>query len=118
MKIDSYLAGLVLIVATDIVTILGLVAVRRFLRSTGQLGDHDVGGSLFQVVGTMYAVILGLIVVEAMDRFHEASRTTANEASALANVIMLSNGLPQPARGRSRRGRPSTPTGSSTSSGR
>jgi hypothetical protein len=47
----------------------------------------------------MYAVILGLIVVEAMDRFHEASRTTASEASALANLIMLSNGLRPTARG-------------------
>ena len=99
MKIDSYLSGIALIVATDILTILGLVAVRRFLRSTGHLADHDVGGSLFQVVGTMYAVILGLIVVEAMDRFHEASRTTANEASALANLILLSNGLRPEAQG-------------------
>ncbi len=99
MKIDSYLSGVLLILITDVVTIVGLVAVRRLLRSTGQIADHDVGGSLFQVVGTMYAVILGLIVVEAMDRFHEASRTTASEASALANVIMLSNGLRPEARG-------------------
>ncbi|HEY2158091.1 MAG TPA: hypothetical protein VGH33_20855 [Isosphaeraceae bacterium] len=100
MKIDSYLSGVLLVVGTDILTILGLVAVRRFLRSTGRLTDHDVGGSLFQVAGTMYAVNLGLIVVDAMDRFHEASRTTASEASALANLIMLSNGLGPEARGR------------------
>ncbi len=99
MKIDSYFAGVILVLGTDVLTILGLFAVRRVLTARGHLGDHDVGGSIFQVTGTMYAVILGLIVVDAMDRFHEASRSTANEASALASLIMMSNGLQQPARG-------------------
>ena len=92
MKIDSYLAGVVLVIGTNLLTILGLVAVRR-LQAKGHLGDHDVSGSLYQVAGTLYAVILGLIVVDAMDRFHEASRSTASEASALANIVMISNGL-------------------------
>jgi hypothetical protein len=98
MKIDSYLSGFLLIAATDVLTVLGLVAVRRVLREKERLTDHEVGGSLFQVVGTMYAVILGLIVVDSMQRFHEASQSTANEASALANLILLSNGLPSPVR--------------------
>jgi Protein of unknown function (DUF4239) len=98
MKIDSYLSGFLLIAATDVLTVLGLVAVRRVLREKERLTDHEVGGSLFQVVGTMYAVTLGLIVVDAMQRFHEASQSTTSEASALANVILLANGLPSPVR--------------------
>ena len=42
----------------------------------------------------MYAVILGLIVVDAMGKFQEARQTTERESNALADIILLSNQLP------------------------
>jgi hypothetical protein len=46
------------------------------------------------VVGTTYAVILGLIVVDAMAKFQEARQTTERESNALADIILVSNQLP------------------------
>src|SRR4051794_15124718 len=94
MKIDSYLAGFLLVAATTMMSIAGLLVVRRVLHSKNLISSHDVGGYLLSVVGTMYAVILGLIVVDAMGKFQEARQTTDRESNALADIILLSNQLP------------------------
>jgi hypothetical protein len=94
MKLDSYLSGFFLIGASTLVSIIGLLVVRRLLHSKNLISSHDVGGYLLSVVGTMYAVILGLIVVDAMGKFQEARQTTERESNALADLILLSNQLP------------------------
>jgi hypothetical protein len=94
VKIDSYFSGFFLVSASTLVSVIGLLVVRRVLRSKNLISSHDVGGYLLSVVGTTYAVILGLIVVDAMSRFQEARQTTEREANALADVVLLSNQLP------------------------
>src|SRR3954451_4965752 len=100
MKIDSYLAGFFLVAGSTALSIAGLLIVRRVLHKENLISSHDVGGYLLSVVGTTYAVILGLIVVDAMARFQEARLTTENESNALADVILLSNQLPRETRER------------------
>jgi hypothetical protein len=95
MKVDSYLAGLFLISVSTLAAVAGLLIVRRVLHSQNLISSHDVGGYLLSVVGTMYAVILGLIVVDAMTRFQEARQTTEHESNALANLLLLSSQLPR-----------------------
>ncbi len=95
MKIDSYLSGFLLVTASGGLSILGLLTVRRMLRSKDLISCHDVGGYLLSVVGTMYAVILGLIVVDSMSKFQQARTTTEQESNALADLILLSNQLPR-----------------------
>jgi hypothetical protein len=94
MKIDSYLSGFLLIGGSTLAAVAGLLIVRRVLHSKNLISSHDVGGYLLSVVGTMYAVILGLIVVDAMTRFQEARQNTERESNALANILLLSNQLP------------------------
>jgi hypothetical protein len=93
MKLDSYLSGFFLIGASTLVAVIGLLVVRRLLHTRNLISSHDVGGYLLSVVGTMYAVILGLIVVDAMGKFQEARQTTERESNALADIILLSNQL-------------------------
>jgi len=94
MKLDSYLSGFFLVGASTLVSVIGLLVVRKLLHTKNLISSHDVGGYLLSVVGTMYAVILGLIVVDAMGKFQEARQTTERESNALADVILLSNQLP------------------------
>src|SRR4051812_12825041 len=94
MRLDSYLSGAFLVVGSTILSVVGLLVVRRLLHSKNLISSHDVGGYLLSVVGTMYAVILGLIVVDAMGKFQEARQTTDRESNALADIILLSNQLP------------------------
>jgi hypothetical protein len=100
MKIDSYISGFFLVSASTLVAVIGLLVVRRVLHSKNLISSHDVGGYLLSVVGTVYAVILGLIVVDAMGKFQEARQTTERESNALADVVLLSNQLPARQRAR------------------
>jgi hypothetical protein len=100
VKIDSYISGVFLVSASSLVSVIGLLVVRRVLHSKNLISSHDVGGYLLSVVGTVYAVILGLIVVDAMGKFQEARQTTEGESNALADVVLLSNQLPAKQRAR------------------
>jgi hypothetical protein len=72
MKIDSYISGFFLVGASTLVSVIGLLVVRRVLHSKTLISRHDDGGYLLSVVGTVDAVILGLIVVDVMGKFQEA----------------------------------------------
>jgi hypothetical protein len=88
------MSGILLVVASSALAVMGLLAVRRFLRARDLISCHDVGGYLLSVVGTLYAVTLGLIVVDSMHRFQQARATTDQETNALADVMLLSDHLP------------------------
>src|SRR5215216_2019607 len=100
MKLDSYTSGFLIVTASAIVSVFGLLAARRLLRSTDLLDCHDVGGYLLSVVGTLYAVILGLIVVDSMTTFQQARMTTEQESNSLTDVILLADHLPRERRER------------------
>ena len=50
---------------------------------------HDISGQYLSIVGTMYAVLLGLIVVDAMSRFQQAFLIVEEEANSLSELIYL-----------------------------
>ena len=93
-KIDSYFSGILLVAAANALAIGGLLVSRRILRRSDMISTHEVGGFLLSVVGTMYAVILGLIVVDSMARFQQGRQTTEQEANGLANIVLLANHFP------------------------
>ena len=63
MEFHGFTTGLTIILG-GIVASFVLVALVRRLFSTQTLGQaHDVTGNLLSVVGTFYAVLLGLVVV-------------------------------------------------------
>ncbi len=94
MEIDSYLVAFAVITLTTLLALAGLVIVRRKVPVVTLASLHEVGGYLLSVIGTMYAVLLGLIVVDAMTRFENAQQNTLQEANALADVFLLSKQYP------------------------
>jgi len=79
----------------------GLLCVRRwFLRA--EHTQHDVADPLSQVVGMMFAILLGFMVGDAMQRFSTARAIVQQEAASLADVYRLSIGLPDATRDRIR----------------
>jgi hypothetical protein len=103
VKLDSYLSGFLMVGASAVLAIVGLVVVRRVLHARNLISSHDVGGYLLSVVGTLYAVILGLVVVDSMGKFHEARLKTEQEANALADLILLADQMPMDHRERLRK---------------
>lgn len=52
--------------------------------------DPEIVGGFFQVIGTIYAVIIGLVVFDATSRFSDAHENVASESEALVSIFMLS----------------------------
>lgn len=99
-KVDSSVSGLVLVVVANALAISGLLLSRRILRRHDLISTHEVGGFLLSVVGTMYAVILGLIVVDSLAKFQQGRQTTEQEANALTSIVLMANQFPAEARDR------------------
>jgi len=55
---------------------------------------HDATGNLLAIVGTLYAVLLGLVVVDAMVRFERAMDGVQMESNCLADIFLLAERLP------------------------
>lgn len=91
------------IVSAGVVISLAVVAAARRLFPAADLQDgHEATGTLLAIVGTLYAVLLGLVVVDAMARFDKAAESARMESNCLADIFLLSDQLPEPYRERVR----------------
>lgn len=90
-----------LFVLGGVAVALVLVAITRLLFGQEVLREaHGVTGNLLAVTGTLYAVTLGLIVVDAMTRFERAIDTVQQESSSALESFQLALRLPEPYRSR------------------
>src|SRR5437868_14557469 len=94
MAIDSFAAGVLLVVLTAAFSIFGLVWTRKQFDVQTLRQCHEVGGYLLSVVGTLYAVLLGLVVIDAITRFQTAQNICQQEANSLADIYLLSGSMP------------------------
>ena len=72
----------------------GLLLVRRWILAEDLKVQHDVADPLSQVVGMMFAVLLGFMVGDAMQRFAQARSIVQQEAASLGDVFRLADGFP------------------------
>lgn len=91
---DSYLVGGLIVLTGVILSVVGLLLVRRKVNPADLKLYHDVASPLLSVVGTLYAVLLGLVVVDCMTKFQQAHFVVGQEANAVANIFELADGLP------------------------
>ena len=95
MLIDSYFTSITVFTLGVALSVVGLVLVRQKVHIDSLMENHEVGGYMLSVVGTMYAVLLGLVVVDAMSRFQEARTIVEQESNSLADVFVLSRRFPK-----------------------
>lgn len=98
MALNTYLGGFLLVIAAAVVAVVGLLVVRKVIHFEKLKPSHEVGGYLIAVVGSLYAVLLGLIVVDAMQQYWTAREVTETEVNNLADLYILAGKLPEPAR--------------------
>jgi hypothetical protein len=91
---DSYLIGGLIVLTGVILSVIGLLLVRRKVSPEDLKHYHEVASPLLSVVGTLYAVLLGLVVVDCMAKFQQAHFIVGQEANAVANIFELADGLP------------------------
>jgi hypothetical protein len=97
---DAWLFGIAIVGGSVLFASLGVMLVHR-RRVEGSLRKHhEVAGYLLSIVGTLYSVLLGLIVVETQTKFQQAITMSRQEADACLDMFHLAYALPLPVRKR------------------
>ncbi len=88
--------SLALTLLTVLISVAGLLLFRMLKSHDDDLKtQHEVADPYSQFVGMLFAVLLGFMVADAMQRFELARQTVEQEASSLANVYRMADGLPE-----------------------
>jgi len=86
----------IVIILTAVATAIAVVALGRTLYPKDKLQQaHELTGNILSVVGTLYAVLLGLVVVDALVRFEHAIDVVQEESNSLADIFLLAEALPE-----------------------
>jgi len=79
-------------------SILGLLLVRKKIPGGALRRHHEVAGYLLSVVGTLYSILLGLIVVDTQSKYQQAKDMSRQEADACLDLFHMAYVMPLPAR--------------------
>jgi hypothetical protein len=87
--------GILVSVVTVTMSIIGLLIVRKISADSHFNKHHDVTDPMLSVVGTLFAILLGFMVANSMQRFEEARVNVQEEANAIMDLYRLAEGLPK-----------------------
>ncbi len=90
---NTFLLGLAVIAAPAILAAFCVLLARRFLHGRVREGHNDVLVPLFLTAGTIYAVMLGFLVVVVWEAYGDAKGNVAAEASTLTTMYRMTNGM-------------------------
>lgn len=79
---------------------LGQLLVHRRFRRQSFIEHNEVGGVIFTVAGTLYAVVLGFLTVVAWQHYEEARAIVVTESNAVIDTWHAAVGLPPTVRQR------------------
>jgi hypothetical protein len=94
MDFNSFTVSAIIIVVSTLLSLAGLYLVRRNVELAVLRSYHEVAGYLLSVIGTLFAVLLGFIVVDSLSKFDHARVLVEEEANAIANVFFLADNFP------------------------
>jgi uncharacterized protein (DUF983 family) len=94
LELDHYPVGITVIILVIGVVLLCQAVIRRFISQETLKKAHEVGGYYLSLVGTIYGILLGLVVFDAMSKFQAAEKTINNEAKCLLAVYSLADQFP------------------------
>lgn len=85
--------SIILILSIIAVSLGGMFLVRRSVSISSLESHHEVAGFVYAVVGVLYAVIIGFIILSVWEQFIIAQERFEDEATKLASVYRNSLGL-------------------------
>jgi len=98
MVFSGGVTGVLIVSSSVIGSMLMVLLVRRIFSAEALRQAHDVTGNLMAIVGGFYAVLLGMIVVDALVRFEKALDGVQAESNCVADIFLLAKQLPEPYR--------------------
>jgi len=99
-QIPPLFLGLVMVVVIEIVSLAGLILVRKFLlpRLRFHDGVNDAISGTVQAIGVFYGITVGLIAVGVWQTHTDAADIVARESAAIAALYRDVSGYPEPLR--------------------
>jgi hypothetical protein len=83
------------VVGSIVLAVGGMLAARKFVPLDKSQLNHEVAGYLLGVVGTLYAVLLGLVIVDLQSKYQQAAMMAETEADAAADLFHLADSFPE-----------------------
>jgi Protein of unknown function (DUF4239) len=93
--LDRYSVGAFYISLAVALSVGGQLLFKRWMGTEAIASCHEVGGYYMAIVGSLYAVVLGLVIFDAISNFQEASLCVKDEAKALLAVYALADQFPE-----------------------
>lgn len=84
--VPSLLLGLIMVGGAVLLTIVGLLIVRRFVPHHRLKVHNDVSGPIFGTLGVVYAVLLAFVVIIVWEGFDKANLTAEKEANCVVDL--------------------------------
>jgi hypothetical protein len=98
MDLSPWLADIVIVVLAALAAALVHFAIQRSMGSRSRGVDNDVAGFLFSVVGVLYAVVLGFVVIVAWEKYDQAGAYVEDEIAAISDLYRTAAAFPEPVR--------------------
>lgn len=96
--INAWVFGITIVGGSVLFATLGVLLVRNRVSRGTLRNHHEVAGYLLSIVGTLYSVLLGLIVVDTQTKYQQAKMMAQQEADCCLDMFHLSYALPAPTR--------------------
>src|SRR6201991_212347 len=99
-EVPPRIAALITVIFVEVIALIGLVLVRRFLipRLHYHDGVNDAVSGTVQAIGVFYGIPVGLIAVAVWNTNANASEMVSREAASIAALYRDVSGYPSPLR--------------------
>lgn len=98
LQIPAPILGFLWVVVIVGVSVGGLLVFRKAVSHTRLENANAVSGTMFQLAGVLYAVLVAFVVVVAWEQFGDAEDASEMEAAAIADLLRDSAALPAESR--------------------
>ncbi len=98
LQIPAPILGFLWVAVVVGVSIGGLVVFRKAVSHTRLENANAVSGTVFQLAGVLYAVLVAFLVVVVWEQFGDAEDASGAEASAISDLLRDSAALPPESR--------------------
>ena len=85
--------AIIIITVLVVLAVIGQVYTRRVVQTDNLELSQGMVEAMLGVVGTLFSLLLGLLVANAIESYHEIKVQVSEEANSLANIYRLSEGL-------------------------
>lgn len=94
LQIPPSVLGFLWVAAIVGISVGGLVVFRKLVPHTRFENANAVSGTVFQLGGVLYAVLVAFVVVVVWEQFGDAQDATSDEATAITDLLRDSAALP------------------------